>query len=283
MLTILVDNRHRHRITSIRGYYAMTVHAPSLTPAVTRPEVSVYWKPGCSSCLKVKEFVEDQGIPFESVDVSVSTEAMDEIFAAGLRSIPAVRRGTAFAYAQSLDDVAKLLGVERRHTSLSFSDLFARWDIVLGKTRAILEKFDDAQLNERVIPIRDRSVKHLAVHIFQIPEAFIKQVDEGFTAVRDIQGFVDPSIVTRADLLAFAEGRQSKLQAWTTEKANTLPPRLATYYGDQPASQVLERAVWHCTQHARQLDIIAAGRLGAEFEISPETYAGLPLPKRLWA
>jgi hypothetical protein len=40
--------------------------------------------------------------------------------------------------------------------------------------------------------------------------------------------------------------------------------------------------VWHCTQHARQLDVIAAGRLGAEFEIEQELYAGLPLPKRLW-
>jgi arsenate reductase-like glutaredoxin family protein len=30
------------------------------------PEVRVYWQPGCSSCLKTKEFLLDHGVPFVS-------------------------------------------------------------------------------------------------------------------------------------------------------------------------------------------------------------------------
>jgi hypothetical protein len=51
----------------------------------TRPEISVFWSPGCSSCLKLKEFVEDQGLPFESVNLLETPDAMDEVRAAGLR------------------------------------------------------------------------------------------------------------------------------------------------------------------------------------------------------
>jgi arsenate reductase-like glutaredoxin family protein len=29
-------------------------------------EISVYWTPGCSSCVKVKEFLTQNGVPFES-------------------------------------------------------------------------------------------------------------------------------------------------------------------------------------------------------------------------
>ena len=31
--------------------------------------VKVYWQPGCSSCLKTKEFLKDNGVDFKSVNV----------------------------------------------------------------------------------------------------------------------------------------------------------------------------------------------------------------------
>jgi glutaredoxin len=248
-----------------------------------REDVSVYWRPGCSSCLKVKEFVEEQGIAFESVNVAANTKAMEEIFAAGLRSIPAVRRGDRFVYAQSLEDVASLLGVSRDHKRLSNSDLFARWEPILKRARRIVEKFSDADLNSRVIPIRERTLKELAIHIFQITVAFRKQMDEGVLEIKPICAYVDPSIVTKADLLTYIDKMTAALHDWlASDKPNAITARIPTYYGEQDSGQVIERAVWHCMQHARQLDIISAGRFGAEFEMPQELYAGLPLPKRLW-
>lgn len=248
-----------------------------------RPEVSVYWRPGCSSCLKVKEFVEGTGIPFESINVMAKTESMEEIMAAGLRSIPAVRKGERFVYAQSLEDVAALLGVTRRHVRLPNDKLFDRWLPVLMAARRIIEKFSEDDLKARVIPVRERTVKEIAQHIYQVAHAFMRQIDEGITEIKPIHAYVDPSIVTKQDLLAFADRRLDEVRAWLDGGGPArVPDRIVTYYGEQEGGQVVERAVWHSTQHARQLDIITAGRLGAELELSAELYEGLPLPERLW-
>ncbi len=32
-------------------------------------ELRVYWRPGCSSCVKVKEFLTNLGVDYESVNV----------------------------------------------------------------------------------------------------------------------------------------------------------------------------------------------------------------------
>lgn len=253
-------------------------------PPQRRPEISVFWRPGCSSCLKVKEFLEETGLPFESVNIESRSGAQAEIMAAGLRGVPVVRMGSRYAYAQSLDDVASLIGVSRRHTRLSNRDLFDRWEPILQKTRLIVEKFSDQHLNAQVIPMRKRTVKELVVHVFQITCGFRRQIDEGEVDVKSIQSYVDPKIVTKADLLDYVDDTHRQLTEWLQSGApGRIPDRIPTHYGEQDSGQVIERTVWHCAQHARQLDIVAAGRLGAELEIAPVFYVGLPVPKRLWA
>src|SRR5690606_4512263 len=37
--------------------------------AEQKPAIKVYWAPGCSSCLRTKEFLTKRGIAFESVNV----------------------------------------------------------------------------------------------------------------------------------------------------------------------------------------------------------------------
>ena len=39
-----------------------------------QPPLKVYWQPGCSSCLKTKEFLIDNGIKFDSINVLVSID-----------------------------------------------------------------------------------------------------------------------------------------------------------------------------------------------------------------
>ena len=39
------------------------------TPENLKFSLKVYWQPGCSSCLKTKEFLLDNGVPFESINV----------------------------------------------------------------------------------------------------------------------------------------------------------------------------------------------------------------------
>jgi glutaredoxin len=57
-------------------------------------ELKVYWRPGCSSCVKVKEFLSQQGVPFESIDVAARPEAMADLLALGVKTVPVVARFT---------------------------------------------------------------------------------------------------------------------------------------------------------------------------------------------
>jgi glutaredoxin len=253
----------------------------------SRPDVSVYWQPGCTSCLKVKEYMEELGIPFENVNIAADRSGLEEVLAAGLRSIPAVRFGDRFVYAQNLDDVAHLLGISRNHRRLPHDVLFARWDEVLTIIRRLADKFSDEQLRERVLPIRKRSIEQLFRHIFLIVVAFRAQIDDGLVDTDTVQNsWEDMADTSKSELLAHIEATLTAFRSWrTANAARPLPERIMTYYGEQSASQVLERAVYHCTQHARQLDIVAAGRAGAELELAgrDDLFLGLPLPRRLWA
>ena len=74
--------------------------------------LKVYWRPGCSSCVRVKEFLSGLGVDYESVNVSAQPEAMDELRALGVRTVPVVARGGEYVFAQELADVSRFLGKE---------------------------------------------------------------------------------------------------------------------------------------------------------------------------
>jgi glutaredoxin len=249
-----------------------------------RPEISVYWQPGCSSCLKVKEFLEEQGLFFESLNVIENRGAMDDLIAAGLRGIPVVRKGTTFIYANSLDEVAKLLEIDRHHVSLPRDELLARWSDILELSGTIIRAFDPDSLGRQISPDRDRKVGELGEHVFQIAEAFMRQTKEAGLDERQLYQITPHHAQGRDALLAYIDRVRGTFADWVSSgrAVADIPERFDTFYGNHPALKVLERGVWHSTQHARQLDVVAAGS-GAEFRIASDFYQGLPLPKRLWA
>src|SRR5262245_66641239 len=75
------------------------------------PVVKAYWQPGCTSCLRMKEFLTKHGVPFVSVNVLEDKDAFAELAALGIRSVPIVRRGTDWANGQVLRDVARVAGI----------------------------------------------------------------------------------------------------------------------------------------------------------------------------
>jgi glutaredoxin len=250
--------------------------------ATQRPEISVFWKPGCSSCLKAKEFLEEQGLPFESMNVLASQPAMDEIVKAGFRSVPVVRRGDKYMYAQNLDEVAELLGVSRSHKRLPQGELLDRWDQILGYGKRIIGSFTEEQLKRRAIADRDRTIRLLSLHVYQIVDAFMMSVYDGLVDIIPTINDERLDIATRDDLSRYTDDIIAKYHAFRQSHRDQLPDSIVTYYGEQPSGLVLERGCWHSGQHVRQLDVIAAG-MGAEFQVPPEVWQGLPMPKRLWA
>ena len=73
--------------------------------------IRVYWMTGCSSCLRTKEFLQKHGVPFLSRNVLEDEGAYAELEIFGLKQVPIVTRGQAWANGQVLRDVAALCGI----------------------------------------------------------------------------------------------------------------------------------------------------------------------------
>ncbi len=249
-----------------------------------RPDISVYWSPGCSMCLNTKEFLEKRGVPYESVNCVTQPAGREELAAVGLRGLPVVRKGKKFCYVQSLDVVAEFLGLPRGDRRLlTPAELIERWDTILQRARAIVTSFSVEDLARRATRDKPRTVLVLSSHVYQIPEVFIRVIEEDLVEYEDLQNKPRADIRTRDDLLAFIERVMAGFEDWRTRRgAAAIPETVMTYYGEQPSYRVLERAVWHSAQHVRQIDTVSAG-LGGEFQVPAALYADLPMPERLWA
>src|SRR6516165_5728004 len=75
----------------------------STSMAQAFPEGSVikaYWQPGCTSCLRMKEFLTKHGVHFVSINVLEDNAGFAELATLGIRSVPIVRRGKDWANGQ---------------------------------------------------------------------------------------------------------------------------------------------------------------------------------------
>ena len=243
-----------------------------------RPDISVYWVPSCSSCIKAKEFVASLGEPFESLNVLEHPEALAELAAAGIRGAPAVRKGDRIAYAQSLDDLAAFLGVPRVAQRLPRAVLVARWEALQDKAREVIASFPEKDLEGYTLTGPHANLLELAEHAYQVVESFLRLIEDDTIDARAIYLSPDKSIRSMAALLAYVDRVRAEYDGWLAGGGpSSIPAHLNTHYGAQPADVVLERYVWHMAQHARQLDHLAkAPRIPAAL------YDGLPLPEGLW-
>ena len=78
----------------------------------TTERVRVFWQPGCTSCLRTKEFLTRHGVDYESINVHGNQAAMAELAKLGARSVPVVARGEKFVFAQAIGDVVDFLGLK---------------------------------------------------------------------------------------------------------------------------------------------------------------------------
>ena len=46
--------------------------------------IKAYWQPGCTSCLRMKEFLTKHGVPFESVNVLEDQQGFAELGELGI-------------------------------------------------------------------------------------------------------------------------------------------------------------------------------------------------------
>ena len=247
--------------------------------------LKVYWRPGCSSCVKVKEYLSAQGVAFESIDVSARPEAMQDLARWGVKTVPVVSRGDEYVFAQALEDVSRFVGVKFDSNRLPPEELMRKWLHVLRSAQRHALQIPADRMRQRATPGRDRSIATLAYHVYQIPDAFLQAIQNGVQNLAAVYDTPLPAHVTgTAQIAAYGETITKKLEAWW----NALPDKscrqkVKTYYGERPMHELLERCTWHSAQHARQIISVLEG-----FGVKPNgpltaaDYAGLPLPKGLW-
>jgi hypothetical protein len=246
--------------------------------------IRVYWQPGCTSCLRTKEFLATRGVPFLSRNVLADPDAFSELSRFGLRQVPIVTLGDSWANGQILADVAKLVGItDLKIQMLSTRELKQRLDHVMEGTQRFFSQVPDEHLGTQ-LPNRPRSYSELAYHIFNIVDAFLEEKDGKRLEYESYYRVPAPGD-GRAEILAYGADVHRRLNEWFAGPGRHCEwGALAdVYYGQQSQHQFLERTTWHSMQHARQMMwVLQRMDIGPDRPFTPNLYAGLPMPEQVW-
>jgi glutaredoxin len=248
--------------------------------------IRVFWMPGCSACVKAKEFLSGLGVPFEAVNVLDDAQGAADLTRLGARSLPVVARGDTFVFAQSLDQVAEFVG--RKYAAkdrLPPDELVRRWSELLAAARALTLQIPPDRLGHCPIPNRRRDLRELSYHIFQIPDVFVRNVAGEFEDwAHHVNLPVPDDVRTTDDIARFADKATKSMTDWWDELVDRdCLWTVATHYGKRPGWELLERQTWHSAQHTRQLQAVLEG-FGVRLTrgVAPELYDRLPMPATLW-
>jgi glutaredoxin len=244
--------------------------------------VELYWMPGCSSCLRMKEFVERSGLDFVAINVDQEPERASKLSRLGLR-VPAACVGDTCVNGVHLTSVASLLGIDYSAPEmLSPAELMARYRRVVGALCDLIEQIPPER-SDFALPGRDRDIVNLAGHAGCVMRYFLGKYDDD-----DYDEFFDdlePPHRDAASLVNFARETLQRTETWWQQDGHDDPlDRVSPlYWGHRTLAEGFEREVWHTAQHTRQLAYMLE-QIGVEARgaLTPEELAGLPLPKRVF-
>lgn len=255
--------------------------------ASTNPQpLKVYWQPGCTGCLRTKEFLTNHGVPFVSINVLADKEAFDELARLGVRRVPIVRRGDDWIDGQVLADLARIAGIDlHAQTLLAPSEIVLRVDTILSAAQRFAAQIPEHKL-QTLLPKRPRSYRQLVAHIAQIVEAFLDLVENGKRLeLAAYNQDVPPQITSAAELVEFVRQVQQRFDQWWKRDGDqtNFAETADVYYGKQTLHEFFERTTWHAGQHTRQLQLVVE-KLGLtpDRALNARDFAGLPMPEHVW-
>lgn len=253
------------------------------TSIAQTPRVRFYWKTGCSSCLRTKEFLAKQGVDFDSINVLEKPDGYQELATLGVRSVPVITQGDRYTFCQSFSDVLKFLGIDAKlEEPLTPAQLFEKLDLVLTAAARYTRQFPASQRHQEFSE-RPRTKGELAYHIFRVAEIGIGAAQMKGLAQEQMD---DKPLVdwTFEDIAQWGlRVRDEALGWWAAQQDRELMYKVPTYYGEHPLAEVLERTVWHSAQHTRQLILMLEdGGTPADRPLTAEDLKGLPLPEQVW-
>jgi hypothetical protein len=219
------------------------------------------------------------------VNVVEDKEGMEQLRRFGVRSLPVVSRGDKFVIAQVIRDVVDFLGLtDDTKPQLSATELATRYDHVL-ETAIRLARQMPAECLTRELPNRPRSWRVLMHHVFQIPILFLDMEDTGESLSSETLLAPPPDdMQTSEQIAAFGEQVRARFAAWWQRAHNEdFDVLVPTYFGGTSRHEMLERTVWHSTQHARQLaSLLERAGIAPDRPLTKADIQGLPLTEKIW-
>lgn len=188
---------------------------------------------------------------------------------------------------QSLEDVAKFVGVSTGHSRLPPQEILDKWIVALQAAQRYMRQFPTARINESAVENRHRPIRTLGHHVFYIVEAYLKAVTEKIEyspSNTNVPAADENKYQTGDQIAQYGEGVITKLRSWWDGSKNrSFAQIVPTSYGAQELHEVFERSAWHAAQHVRQLGAVLE-RFGIEPDgrLKPDDLKGLPLPERIW-
>jgi hypothetical protein len=205
----------------------------------------------------------------------------------GVRNLPVVSRGSEYVMGQSLEDVAKFVGVKTGHARLPPAEIIAKWTGALRAAQRYMRQFPATRINESAVENRERPIRILGQHVFYIAEAYLKAVTEKIEyspSNTNVPAADEKKYQTGDEIARYGDGVIARLNAWWDASKNiSFAQRVPTSYGEQELHEVFERSAWHSAQHVRQLGAVLE-RFGIEpaGRLTADDLKGLPLPERIW-
>jgi uncharacterized damage-inducible protein DinB len=245
----------------------------------------VYWAPGCTGCLRMKEFLVRHGVPFVSINALEDEAGFDELAKLGVRRVPIAARGNEWVDGQVLKDLARIAGISLdSEIALAPAELVRRGASILSAALRLLSRIPESELDVE-LPSRPRSYKQLGCHILQIFEVFVDLAETGRRV--EFEDYLQPvpdHVVSGETLQAYGEGIRRRFEAWR-ERASSMDfsADADVYYGKQTLHEFLERSVWHAAQHTRQVEAVLQ-KLGVSTDdgLDARDLAGLPMPENVY-
>ncbi|MFI8595566.1 DinB family protein [Microbacterium sp. NPDC078428] len=249
--------------------------------SATAAQIEIYWMPGCSSCLRLKEFVEKTGKPYVAINVEAEPARAGKLTERGMR-VPALCVGDRCVNGVHLPTVAELIGVDYAEPDrLSPTELVERYRRVIEVLRAVVPQITP-DVAKFALPGRERTLIEVAGHAGCVMRYFLGKYDDD-----DHPKFFDdlePQGMDAAALDGFIAETAASFESWAAEAADDpLDTVVPLYWGHRPLHEGLEREVWHTAQHTRQvIFMLEQSGVTPNHRLSPEDLAGLPLPERVF-
>lgn len=250
----------------------------------TQERIRVFWAPGCTSCLRTKEFLTRLGVEYEAINAATDPGAEEAMRALGARSVPVVAVGDRFIYPQKIADIVTFLGlVVQVEERLPPEELVRRIRIVLPAAQRYIAQIPDAVLD---VKFRNsvRLLRGIAHHVFRIVEAFVDAMEDRVELTNELIMDATELVQPGDDVISYGDRVRARFDAWWAAYPDkSCTGEMETYFGRASVHEVLERTAWHSAQHVRQLlYVLATLEIAPDVPLRTADLAGLPLPEKAW-